>query len=180
MLWAFSVLTPILSSRCPADSPNKQCVSDFTASKLIILNVFTLCYHRGYFINWIPWFFWWRVLTAGSASSSQSCLYWARALLNSSSDTLYCIRVSTWGNSFGRNDNLPSLGWIFLLETVQNLWTGAQPYRYLPCMKWRPHQQPQIHSHVIWCYVGKRISNETTICHRGKWIPSFLWNNAEK
>jgi hypothetical protein len=154
VLWAFSVLTPILSSRCSADNPNKQCVSDFTASKLIILNVFTLCYHCGYFINWIPWFFWWRVLTAGSASSSQSCLYWARALLNSSSDTLYCIRVSTWGNSFGRNDNLPSLGRIFLLETVRNLWTGAQPYWYLPRMKWRPHQHPPnpFTWHLVWCW----------------------------
>jgi hypothetical protein len=73
-MWAFWVLTPVLSSRCCADSPNKQCVSDCTASKSIILNVFTLGYHRGYFIDWIPWFFWWRVLTAGSASSSQSCL----------------------------------------------------------------------------------------------------------
>jgi hypothetical protein len=73
-MWAFSVLTPVLSSRCCADSPNKQCVSDCTASKSIILNVFTLGYHHGYFIDWIPWFFWWHVLTAGSASSSQSCL----------------------------------------------------------------------------------------------------------
>jgi hypothetical protein len=117
-MWAFSVLTPVLSSRCCADSPNKQCVSDCTASKSIILNVFTLGYHRGYFIDWIPWFFWWCVLTAGSASSSQSCLYWARALLNSLSDILYCMRVNTERNSSLGNDNLPSLGRKFLLKTV--------------------------------------------------------------
>jgi hypothetical protein len=94
------------------------------------------------------------VLTAGSAFSSQSCLYWARALLNSLSDTLYCMRVSTWGNSFGRIDNLPSLGWIFLLETVQNRQTGAKPYRYLPCMKWRPHQHPPnpFTWYLVWCW----------------------------
>jgi hypothetical protein len=94
------------------------------------------------------------VLTAGSAFSSQSCLYWARSLLNSFLDTLYCMRVSTWGNRFGRIDNLPSLGWIFLLETVQNLQTGAQPYQYLPCMKWRPHQHPPnpFTWYLVWCW----------------------------
>ena len=37
-MWAFSVLTPVLSSRCFTDSPNKQCVSDCTVSKSIISN----------------------------------------------------------------------------------------------------------------------------------------------
>jgi hypothetical protein len=50
--------TPVLSSRCCADCPNKQCVDDCTVSKSIISNVFTLGYHCGYFIDWIPWFFW--------------------------------------------------------------------------------------------------------------------------
>jgi hypothetical protein len=113
-MWAFLVLTRVLSSRCCADSPNKQCVCNCTVSKSIISNVFTLGYHCGHFIDWIPWFFWWHVLTAGSASSSQSCLYWARALLNSLSDT----RVSTKRNSSLGNDNLPSVGWKFLLKTV--------------------------------------------------------------
>jgi hypothetical protein len=50
------------------------------------------------------------------------------------------------------------------------------------CLAWSGDSTntPQIHSHGIWCDVGRRISNETTICHRGKWIPSFLWNDAEK
>jgi hypothetical protein len=49
-------------------------------------------------------------LTAGSASSSQSCLYWARALLNSLSDILYYMRVNTKRNSSLGNDNLLSVG----------------------------------------------------------------------
>jgi hypothetical protein len=84
------------------------------------------------------------------------------------------MRVSTEGSGFGRNDNLPSLGRICLLEMVQNLQTGAQPYD--TCLAWTP----QIHSHGIWCDVCRRILTETTICHRGKWIPAFLWNDAEK
>jgi hypothetical protein len=49
------------------------------------------------------------------------------------------------------------------------------------CLAWSgdPTNTPQIHSHGIWCVVGKRIINETTICHRGKWIPAFLWKDAE-
>jgi hypothetical protein len=50
------------------------------------------------------------------------------------------------------------------------------------CLAWSgdPTNTPQIHSHGVWCDVGRRISNETTICRRGKWIPSFLWNDTEK
>jgi hypothetical protein len=134
-VWAFLVLTPILLSCCCTDSPNKQCVSDCTVSKIIISNVFTLGYHYGYFIDWIPWFFWWHVLTAGSASSSQSCLYWARALLNSLSDILYCMRVSTKRNSSLGNNNLPSVGRKFLPKQCDDLQTGAQQYQSLPRMK---------------------------------------------
>jgi hypothetical protein len=39
---------------------------------------------------------------------------------------------------------------------------------------------PQIHSHGIWCNVGKRISNETTIYRRGKWMPAFLLKRIRK
>jgi hypothetical protein len=177
---AFSVLTPVLLSRCCADSPNKQCVGDCTVSKSIIWNVFTLGYHRGYFIDWIPsWFFWWRVLTAGSASSSQSCLYWARALLNSLSDILYCIRVSTKRNSSLGNDNLPLVGQQFLLKTV---WWPPNWSTTISILAWHEVETPptpQIHSHGIWCDVGKWIINDTTIYHRGKWIPTFLWKDAE-
>ena len=61
-----------------------------------------------------PWC--WRL--PGSASSSQSCLYWARALPNSLSDILYYIWVSTKSNSSLGNDNLPSVGRKFFLKTV--------------------------------------------------------------
>jgi hypothetical protein len=49
------------------------------------------------------------------------------------------------------------------------------------CLTWSgdPSNTPQIHSHGIWCNVGKRISNETTICCRGKWIPAFLEKNQK-
>jgi hypothetical protein len=44
------------------------------------------------------------------------------------------------------------------------------------CLAWSgdPTNIPQIYSHGIWCDVGKRIINETTIYRRGKWIPAFL------
>ncbi len=44
------------------------------------------------------------------------------------------------------------------------------------CLAWSgdPTNTPQTHSHGIWCDVGKRIINETTIYRRGKWIPAFL------
>jgi len=44
------------------------------------------------------------------------------------------------------------------------------------CLAWSgdPINTPQTHSHGMWCDVGKRIINETTIYRRGKWIPVFL------
>jgi hypothetical protein len=50
------------------------------------------------------------------------------------------------------------------------------------CLAWSgdPTNIPQIHLHGIWCDVGRRILTETTICHRGKWISAFLWNDKEK
>jgi hypothetical protein len=50
------------------------------------------------------------------------------------------------------------------------------------CLAWSgdPTNIPQIHSHGIWCDVGRRILTETTICLCGKLIPAFLWNDAGK
>jgi len=44
------------------------------------------------------------------------------------------------------------------------------------CLAWSgdPTNTPQTHSHGIWCDVGERLINETTIYRRGKWIPAFL------
>jgi hypothetical protein len=64
VLWARPELTPLLLSRCCSDTPNQQCRSDFILSKSNTLNVFILGFRRGTWIDWIPWFCWWRVLMA--------------------------------------------------------------------------------------------------------------------
>jgi hypothetical protein len=59
-------LTSLLLSRCWTDTSNQQCRSDFILSKSNILNVFILGFRWGTWIDWIPSFWWWHVLTAGA------------------------------------------------------------------------------------------------------------------
>jgi hypothetical protein len=61
-MWSLLLLTPLLLSRCCTDTPNQQSRSDFILPKSNILNVFSLGSRRGYFIDSIPWFCWWRIV----------------------------------------------------------------------------------------------------------------------